>query len=114
MTVFDRLRKAVETAQAEQDLPDYLALDIAAILQHREDFANLEEDLNELVEKIEMYDTYGQTGYLGMGVNNTILQKTLDKILKRGQANLQKGPSTRRADPAKLHENLENKAAKGS
>ncbi|BCG45471.1 hypothetical protein GEOBRER4_n0226 [Citrifermentans bremense] len=90
MTVFDRLRTAVETAQAEQDLPDFLALDIAAILQRREDFTHLEEELNELVEKVEMYDTYGQTGYLGMGVNNAILQKTLDKILKRDQVTCSK------------------------
>lgn len=30
--------------------------------------------------KVKLYDTYGQTGYLGMGVSNTILQKTLEKF----------------------------------
>lgn len=48
MTVFDRLRSALETAQAEQDLPDYLALDISAILRRQNDFAGRENDLENL------------------------------------------------------------------
>lgn len=83
MTVFDRLKAAMETAQAEQDLPDYLALYISTILQSQQDFAGREDELEKLVEKVTLYDTYGQTGYLGMGVNNTILQKTLEKFLTR-------------------------------
>jgi len=81
MTVFDRLRTAMETAQAEQDLPDYLAEDIQTILHRQKDFAGWEKELEDLVEKITLYDTYGQTGYLGMGVNNTILQKALAKFI---------------------------------
>jgi hypothetical protein len=81
MTVFDRLKAAMETAQAEQDLPDYLALYILTILQRQQDFAGREDELEKLVEKVTLYDTYGQTGYLGMGVNNTILQKALEKFL---------------------------------
>ena len=80
MTVFDRLKAAMETAQAEQDLPDYLARYILTILQRQQDFAGREDELEKLVEKVTLYDTYGQTGYLGMGVNNTILQKALEKF----------------------------------
>jgi hypothetical protein len=83
MNVFERLGAAVETAQAEQDLPDYLARDILTILQRQEDFTGREDELEQLVEKVTLYDTYGQTGYLGMGVNNTILQKALEKFLTR-------------------------------
>lgn len=85
MTVFDRLRAAMEMAQAELDLPDFLAQDIATILQCRNDFAGREDELEDLVEKVTQYDTYGQTGYLGMGVNNVILQKKLDKLLRLEQ-----------------------------
>lgn len=81
MTVFDRLRAAMEMAQAELDLPDFLAQDITAILCRQSDFTGREDELEDLVEKVTQYDTYGQTGYLGMGVNNIILQKTLDKLL---------------------------------
>lgn len=83
MTVFDRLQAAMEVAQAEQELPDYLARDILTILQRRQEFVGREEEVEKLVEKVTLYDTYGQTGYLGMGVNNTILQKTLEKLLER-------------------------------
>lgn len=83
MTVFDRLKVAMETAQDEQDLPDYLARYILTILQRQQDFAGREDELEKLVEKVTLYDTYGQTGYLGMGVNNTILQKALEKFLTR-------------------------------
>lgn len=83
MTVFDRLQAAMEVAQAEQELPDYLARDILTILQRRQEFAGREEEVEKLIEKVTLYDTYGQTGYLGMGVNNTILQKTLEKLLRR-------------------------------
>ena len=82
MTVFDRLKRALETARAEQELPDFLARDIAEILLRRQDFDGQDAELDDLVEKIAQYDTYGQTGYLGMGVNNAILQKTLEKLLK--------------------------------
>lgn len=79
----------METAQAEQDLPDYLARDIAVILQRQVDFAGREDELADLIEKVILYDTYGQTGYLGMGINNVILEKTLEKLIttKRGPNN---------------------------
>ena len=83
MTVFDRLSDALEKARAEQDLPDFLAKDISVILQRRKDFAGRENELEELAEQISLYDTYGQTGYLGMGVNHVILQKTLDRLLRK-------------------------------
>jgi hypothetical protein len=82
MTVFDRLRAAMETAQTEQELPDFLAREISMILERPEDFAGRDDELENLVEKVTLYDTYGQTGYLGMGVNNAILQKTLQKLLR--------------------------------
>ena len=83
MTVFDRLSDALEKARAEQDLPDFIAKEISTVLQHRKDFAGRESELEELAEQISLYDTYGQTGYLGMGVNHVILQKTLDRLLKQ-------------------------------
>ncbi len=81
MTVFDRLRIAMETAQAEQDLPDFLARKISAILQRQKDFEGREDELDDLVDKVALYDIYGQTGYLGMGVNHVILGNALKRLL---------------------------------
>ncbi len=86
MNVFERLKTAVETAQGEQDLPDFIAQDIQAILQRRADFAEREPELEELIEMLEIYDVYGQTGYLGMGVDSAILQGAIEKLLRRSSS----------------------------
>ena len=36
-----------------------------------------------LLEQLSLYDTYGQTGYLGMGVNHLILEKTILAVEKQ-------------------------------
>lgn len=81
MDVFDQLKEALETAQAEQDLPDYLAEQIRHLIENRESYRDREDELADLVEKVTLYDTYGQTGYLGMGVNNIILGNALKRFL---------------------------------
>ncbi len=81
MTVFDRLRTAMETAQAEQELPDFLAQQIVRILSNQGDYCGREDEVGDLAEKVKLYDTYGQTGYLGMGVNNIILENALKRLL---------------------------------
>ncbi len=80
MTVFEKLQSVTETAQNEQDLPDFLAERIYWIIENRDRFHSKEAELDDLAEKVANYDTYGQTGYLGMGVNNVILGKTLNRL----------------------------------
>lgn len=82
MPVFERLREATEAAREGQELPDYLALQIFHIIENREKFAGVEEELSLLVDQVTNYDTYGQTGYLGMGVNNVILEKSLKRLME--------------------------------
>ncbi|MFO7830955.1 MAG: hypothetical protein R6V18_03095 [Desulfuromonadaceae bacterium] len=83
MNVFERLKNAVQTAQDEQDLPDFIARDIETIIQHRDDFSKREPELEQLIEMLSIYDVYGQTGYLGMGVDSAILQGAVEKLLRR-------------------------------
>ncbi|MFA5517480.1 MAG: hypothetical protein WDA20_14475 [Desulfuromonadales bacterium] len=80
MTVFEKLRLATEAAQNEQDLPDFLAARIFTIIENQDKFGGLETEVDELAEKVKIYDTYGQTGYLGMGVNNVILEKAIKRF----------------------------------
>ena len=80
MTVFEKLQSVTEAAQNEQDLPDFLAKRIYWIIENRDRFQDREADIHELAEKVLNYDTYGQTGYLGMGVNNVILEKALIRL----------------------------------
>lgn len=81
MNVFDELKHATEEAREKQDLPDFLAGKILFIVENRERFAGREGEIAELTEKVSLYDTYGQTGYLGMGVSNLILEKTLQRLI---------------------------------
>ena len=80
MTVFEKLQSVTETARNEQDLPDFLAKRIFRIIENRDRFHTRETDIDDLAEQVVNYDTYGQTGYLGMGVNNVILEKTLNRL----------------------------------
>ncbi|WP_306533992.1 GSU3529 family protein [Geobacter sp.] len=80
MTAFEELQSVTEQARNEQDLPDYLAERIFWIIENQDRFHAREAEIDDLAEKVANYDTYGQTGYLGMGVNNDILEKTLKHL----------------------------------
>lgn len=80
MTAFEKLQSVTEAAQNEQDLPDFLAERIFWIIKNQERFHERRAEIDDLAEKVTNYDTYGQTGYLGMGVNNVILEKALKRL----------------------------------
>ena len=80
MTTFEKLQSVTETAQNEQDLPDFLAERIFRIIDNQDQFHARDAEIDNLAEKVANYDTYGQTGYLGMGVNNVILEKALNRL----------------------------------
>lgn len=79
--MFARLKAVMEAAQREQDLPDYLAEQIQFIIEDRERFSTRTQEIEDLIEQVRLYDTYGQTGYIGMGVSNLILEKTLQRLI---------------------------------
>lgn len=83
MELVDQLNKATLTAQQEDDLPDFFAARIAAIAVQLKDHPRLQVDVAKLIEQLTLYDTYAQTGYIGMGVNNVILEATLERIEKK-------------------------------
>ena len=80
MTVFEKLLSVTETAQNEQDLPDIMAERIYSTIENQVRSHATKVEIDDLAEKVANYDTYGQTGYLGMGVNNVILEKTLNRL----------------------------------
>lgn len=80
MTEFEKLQSVTEKAQSEQELPDFLAERIFWIIENQDRFLARKTEIADLAEKVTNYDTYGQTGYLGMGVNNVILEKALSSL----------------------------------
>jgi stress response protein YsnF len=82
MDLISRLNTATLTAQNEDDLPDFLAERVYAIAEELTDRPIFRAEIEELIEQLSLYDTYGQTGYIGMGVNNYILEGTIVRIEK--------------------------------
>ncbi|QOX80864.1 hypothetical protein FY034_17725 (plasmid) [Trichlorobacter lovleyi] len=80
MTIFEKLQSVTETAQNEQDLPNYLAERIFRLIENQDRFNARNSEMEDLVDKVTNYDTYGQTGYLGMGINSVILEKALNRL----------------------------------
>ena len=75
MDIAETLRMVTRNAQQEDDLPDFLAARIFAISDQLPIGQQETTSIEKLIEQLKLYDTYGQTGYLGMGVNNVILEK---------------------------------------
>ena len=80
MKIAETLRMVTMHAQQVDDLPDYLATRIFAIADLLTTVRHNSDDIKKLTEQVTQYDTYGQTGYLGMGVNHIILEKTIRQI----------------------------------
>lgn len=80
MDLVNHLYLATLTAQQEDDLPDFLAARIHALAERLPEDHNLHDEISELIEQLSLYDTYGQTGYIGMGVNSLILEGTIRRI----------------------------------
>jgi hypothetical protein len=83
MNLIDRLIAATLTAEQEDDLPDFLAERVYAIAEQLKGRSGFQAEVEELIEQLSLYDTYGQTGYIGMGVNNYILEGTIVRIEKK-------------------------------
>lgn len=83
MNPLERLQQVTLLAQQQQDLPDFIAQRITDLVAELQSRPLPGEAIEELIEQVSLYDTYGQTGYLGMGVNHVILTRTIDRIVAR-------------------------------
>lgn len=80
--IFAALRQATARAEAENDLPDFLAARLYRIAAAPDVFRDQAAAIIDLTCQVADYDTYAQTGYMGMGVNNAILEGAIWRILK--------------------------------
>ncbi|HKL48112.1 MAG TPA: hypothetical protein VJ882_00530 [Desulfuromonadales bacterium] len=86
MDVFEQLKKAVGQARRENELPDHLAEAILEIAEDPSNYSKCTGLVNRLVERLPDYDTYAQTGYLGMGVNDADIGMLLKAIKEEGKS----------------------------
>ena len=80
MEHLDKLHAATVLAQQVDDLPDFLAQRIFAIVYRLQGREAMRVEIETLTEQVGLYDTYGQTGYIGMGVSNDILEGTIRRL----------------------------------
>jgi len=77
MDIFTQLRKETILAGQENELPDFLAEQLLSIADNPHLYPDACEDILKIVDMLPLYDTYGQTGYIGMGVSNLILEAAI-------------------------------------
>ena len=80
MEHLDKLHAATVLAQQVDDLPDFLAQRIFVIVYRLQGREVMRAEIEALTEQVGLYDTYGQTGYIGMGVSNDILEGTIRRL----------------------------------
>jgi len=80
MNLFMQLRAATVRAQAECELPDFLAERLLAVAEQPHRYPQAETEIRVLLDMLPDYDTYGQTGYIGMGVSNVILEGAVRRL----------------------------------
>lgn len=80
MNLFAQLREATVHAQSNNELPDFLAERLLAVADRPELYSQAEAEIRTLLDMLPDYDTYGQTGYIGMGVSNLILEGALRRL----------------------------------
>lgn len=78
--IFVQLRTETRRAGSENELPDFLAKRLLAVADHPDCYPDARKEILQLIEMLPFYDTYGQTGYIGMGVSNSILEKALGRV----------------------------------
>ena len=80
MDLFARLHAATVLAVQDNDLPDFLAERLLVVASSPHCYPDAAEEILAIIDMLPLYDTYAQTGYMGMGVNNAILEGALRQI----------------------------------
>jgi hypothetical protein len=80
MDLWDKLRAVTMLAQDEENLPDFLAERIFTLVELSRNCKDMGNEIAELTEKVSQYDTFAQTGYIGMGVDNLILEESIKRF----------------------------------
>lgn len=89
MDLFAHLRNETLRAGSENELPDFLAARLLAIADNPLCYPDAGEEIQQIIDMLPLYDTYGQTGYIGMGVSDSILEKAIWRVeAKRAPAPL--------------------------
>jgi len=80
MNLFARLHSTTLLAEMDNDLPDFLSERLLAVASSPHCYPDAAEEILKIIDMLPLYDTYAQTGYMGMGVSNIILEVALRRL----------------------------------
>ena len=80
MDIFARLHSAILLAEQDNDLPVFLSERLLAVASSPHCYPDAAEEILKIIDMLPLYDTYAQTGYMGMGVSNIILEGALRRL----------------------------------
>ena len=83
MDLFAQLRKETILAGKENELPDFLAEQLFSIADNPQLYPDSYEEIQQVIDMLPLYDTYGQTGYIGMGVSHLILEAAIRRVERK-------------------------------
>lgn len=80
INLFARLHSATALARQDNELPDFLYERLLAVASSPHCYPDASEEILKIIDMLPLYDTYAQTGYMGMGVNNAILEGAIRRL----------------------------------
>ena len=80
MDVFIRLEQAIHRENAEGELPDFVVPLLLRVVENRDEFADREDLVKELAERVEDYDNISNYCCEKIGFNLIDIHGTLDRL----------------------------------
>lgn len=81
MDLMQKLSEATEWASDKKDLPNYLYDHIQNIIRNPDKFADKRKEIEFMIEQLEQFDIFAQTGYIGRGYTPFSIEESLKQIL---------------------------------
>lgn len=80
MNLFDQLHSATLLAGEDNEVPDFLSARLLAVASSPHCYPDATGEVLKIIDMLPLYDTYAQTGYMGMGVSNVILEGAIRRL----------------------------------
>ncbi len=75
------LKKALEQAVKEEDLPDYIAKKVNIVVENFKSYSEKRNLIEELTERLEYYDAFGNAGCFNISYSAEDIETVLKDIL---------------------------------
>jgi len=77
MSIFNQLEQAITEAYEEGELPEFLLDDLRAIVRKPQQFAGKEEAVARLIEQLNNFELFADTGCFKAGYDTDDIRRTL-------------------------------------